>query len=131
MIMRVFLFVITVCLLQNNVNAQEEKSKSEYGLKKGSLSLQFRISENFTLSTFESSLFSLKKHTSGNKAWRLSLGLQSNFRNSDRDLSNFSSDVLTDKSENDDDTFNFSITFSAQYLKYLSTQKKIYPDSIF
>ena len=63
--------VLVVVTAPGSGTAQETQSP----LVGGAWALQFRVSENFTLSTFEGSVVSLKRHYSPSTALRLGVSL--------------------------------------------------------
>jgi len=114
-----FLSVISFAYSQTN-NAVDSSSTSP--LSDGSWAIQFKITENLTLSSFNGVNISLKRHFSANSAVRLSVTL---YGNSDK-----SEDELNDSVEQypDTDTFangegkNFYLNVNPQYLFYLHPQ---------
>jgi hypothetical protein len=91
-------------------------------LEGGSLALQFRISENFTLSDFSGSAISLKRHHSARSALRLGMSL------------GFSSSAIeslhpsfgdTIPSEGDGHSYGFRIDL--QYLRYSNPSGRVSP----
>lgn len=101
-----------------NLHAQEAEPKSENGLKAGSWSLQFSITNNFRLSSFEGTLISAKKHFSDKKALRFGLTLSGNTLNSNEEIEDFRADTLANKNDNTDESDNFSFGFNTHFLYY-------------
>ncbi len=70
-------------------NASTTGGLQKNSLVKGAWALQFEISGNFDLQSFQGSTISLKKHTSDGSAWRIGLDLRINLddreRTSERD----------------------------------------------
>ena len=99
-------FLISSCVL----NAQEGESlqeDSKNSLLSGSRSLQFRISNNLTLTSFEGTMISAKKHFTPNSALRFGVGL---------DIRSGQEDYGAVKE--DDDLFDLELI--AQYIYYTS-----------
>lgn len=63
--------------------SDDGQSDKEATLQQGVWALQFQIKENFTLSAFEGTTLSVKRHTSATRAWRLGVSLGATFENSD------------------------------------------------
>ncbi len=104
-------FLISSCVLA----AQEGEALQEDGensLVSGSRSLQFRISNNLTLTSFEGTMISAKKHFTPNSALRFGLGLD--IRSGQEDYGAV---------EEDDNLFDLELI--AQYIYYTSPQAPV------
>ncbi len=66
-------------------------------LKKGSWAMQFQITDDFNLDSFQGSTLSLKKHTSDGKAWRM--GMTLDFSTNDREDEIFYDDTLSNSQD--------------------------------
>lgn len=108
-----------------NLHAQEEKPKSENGLKAGSWSLQFSINNNFNLSSFEGTVISAKKHFSDKKAIRFGVTLNGSTRNSSVENEDFSADTLANRNEKTDKLDGFNFGFNSHFMYYPSPQNAI------
>jgi len=99
------------------------QDSTKNSLKKGSWSLQFQISNNFTLDEFQGSTISAKRHFSSNSALRFGIGLTS---------------VSTDDEYTSSEIYNYSsfgegkreytyniIEFNFYYLYYPNPEKKL------
>lgn len=83
--------------------------------------LQFSITPNFTLGSFQGSSISILKHTSLNKAWRYGLTFGANTSNTDdRDVVN---NIRTGGNETDNSSINF--TLDILRLTYPNTEARI------
>lgn len=86
-------------------DSEEGANHSHNSLVKGSKSFQFRISQNLTLSSFEGTMISAKKHYSAKSALRMGLGLDIGAGN-------------WDQGNQEADFTNFQIDLTIQYLYY-------------
>lgn len=75
---RLVLVVATVMILATSAGASNQ---TENSLDSGSWALQFRVTENFTLQSFEEGNFSVKRHFSAKSALRLGLGFNVSSQN--------------------------------------------------
>ena len=96
--------------------AQDENVNS---LQPGAWAVQFRISENFTLSTFAGSILSVKRQFSAHAAVRAGLSLS--FETSDFETS------VQDTTLSKDDVNAFGFRLELQYLRYTRPQGKLSP----
>ena len=85
-----------------------ELQNERNSLEAGRWALQFQIDNNFQLSTFEGSTFSLKKHTSDGAAWRLALSSSLNFSETENARVTDSDD--DPRSESDNSTQSISVS---------------------
>jgi len=122
---QLFHLVLLIVLILNSqfLSAQNSQDSIKNSLKKGSWSLQFRISSNFTLSTFDGSNLSAKKHLTSNSAIRFGIGLSgyTTDREGTTDLENRSNIF----SEEQSDYESLLINLSCYYLYYPHPQRKI------
>jgi hypothetical protein len=88
-------------------NTGESSDQVRNSLVKGSKSFQFRISQNLTLSSFEGTMISAKKHYSSKSALRFGIGLDIGAGN-------------WDQGTQEADFTDFQIDFTMQYLYYPS-----------
>ncbi len=91
-------------------------------LRDGSWAIQFRITDNFSLSTFSGSVISVKRHYSARSALRagLSLSLSAGSLESERA---FQDTTIT--ARGDSDAYSFRVEL--QYLGYTSPSRKVSP----
>lgn len=120
------LAAVLVLLNWNLTLAQKPNTSStnrSHSLYDGSKALQFRITDNFVLNSFQGAAISGKKHISANSAFRLGADLFFNFSTADSKNSIFSGDttVFTHNS----DTNIQRIILDLQYIRYVSTERKI------
>lgn len=92
-------------------------------LKKGSKSLQFRVTNNFTLSSFDGSDLSIKRHTSAKSAQRLGIGIIANFDSNDGGTINENGGIRSQDS--DATSSEFDISMNVLWLKYFSPDKRM------
>jgi hypothetical protein len=96
----------------------QETSRSP--LDRGSWALQFRISDNFTLSNFTGSIISLKRHHSARSAFRAGFSLSLSSGSSETDPSDTSLPVEID---NDD----VGLLVDLQYVRYSNPAGRLSP----
>lgn len=117
--------LIVLCIPFAMVRAETvEVPSARNSLRSGSWSLQFEVAENFKVKDFNGFLFSLKKHTSAGKAFRLGLGVSGSI--SDVNLSStFQQDSFFQQTSQDADLDAQSIDFVLQYLSYPSPDAEV------
>ncbi len=119
----IILFIAINCLPNTSLCAQE--NKRENSLETGAWALQFQISRNFTLSRFEGSVISAKRHFSGKKSLRFGLSLNASISDVEQNSKQFASDTLRQILKADSDSDVQSIELNVQYLFYPSPEKEI------
>lgn len=97
----------------------------ENSLETGAWALQFQISRNFTLSRFEGSVISAKRHFSDKKALRFGLSLNALISDAEQNSKQFTSDTLRQILTADSDSDVQNIELNVQYLFYPSPEKEI------
>ncbi|MBD3218642.1 MAG: hypothetical protein GF310_10225 [candidate division Zixibacteria bacterium] len=105
-----FFLILSCVLTAQEGKALQEDSKNS--LISGSRSLQFRISNNLTLTSFEGAMISAKKHFTSNSALRFGLGLD--IRSGQEDYGAV---------EEDDNLFELELI--AQYIYYTSPKAPV------
>ena len=117
-----YIFVIIIMVYFTNLGivfgqtSLNQKSKSKNSLLENSWSIQFQINNNFTLTSFQGSTISLKKHMSPNRAFRMGISLEGRYLNSDFDRPSSSPTEVIDNNQN--------ISFDIQYTIYLHPEKR-------
>ncbi|MEX2456315.1 MAG: hypothetical protein WD381_03335 [Balneolaceae bacterium] len=76
-----FILPFTLLLFISSSMVFAQDSEPNHSLTEDAKALQFSITENFTLSSFEGNVFSYTWHSSDDRANRLSLGMQNWFLN--------------------------------------------------
>jgi hypothetical protein len=109
---------VSLLLAAGNVSADERASEA---LRAGSWSLQFGISSNFTLTSFEGVLISCKKHLSPKSAIRTGLTVSGQVGNVNGDSER--SGVTLGNSKTDTDAASLSL--SALYIYYPSPVRRL------
>ena len=119
----IIVFIAINCPPNNFLFAQE--NKRENSLETGAWALQFQITRNFTLSRFEGSVISAKRHFSDKKSLRFGLSLNASISDNEQNLTQSASDTLRQivKADADNDTQN--IELSVQYVVYPSPAKEV------
>ncbi|NWF91144.1 MAG: hypothetical protein HXY50_16990 [Ignavibacteriaceae bacterium] len=122
---QLFPLVLLIVFILNSqfLSAQDSQDSIKNSLKKGSWSLQFRISPNFTLSTFDGSNLSAKKHLTSNSAIRFGIGLSG--YTTDREGTTYLENRSNIFSEEQSDYESLLINLSCYYLYYPHPQQKI------
>ena len=117
------LFIMILFLLNTSLLAQE--NQRENSLEAGAWALQFQISRDFTLSQFEGSVISAKRHFSDKKSLRFGLSLNAVISDTEQSFRRSDSDTLRllDKDNIDNDSQN--IALNVQYLFYPSPGKDV------
>lgn len=96
----------------------QETSRSP--LDGGTWALQFRISDNFTLSNFSGSIISLKRHYSARSAFRAGFSLLLSSGSAETDRSG-----MTPPAEKDDD--HIGLLIDLQYVRYWNPAGRLSP----
>jgi hypothetical protein len=105
--------------------ADNTDSEIQNSLAPGSWSLQFRITDNFQLSSFQGATISAKRHFSEGRALRFGISLSGSvtdkeYRTTDQSSDSTTSEVVIGADENQQ-----YLRFDAQYLIYPSPMKKL------
>ena len=115
-----------------NANAESTKDveeKQNNSLTKGSWSLQFRIGENFTLSSFEGAVISAKRHLSNSSAIRAGLSVSNSTSEKDnkssRSIESYNGYSSEDEGEQSSSSDYSSVGFDLKFIKYFSVKKKL------
>jgi len=87
-------------------------------LKKGSRALQFQITDDFRLSSFQGSVFSGKLHFSDRSAFRLGLSLNGRLSSTDSEQNSIIDTTRNDKRNGDLDRDDFNANLTMQYIFY-------------
>ena len=103
--------------------SQETKDSTSNSLEEGSWSLQFQISNNFTLSSFQGSNFSAKKHLSPNSALRFGIGLSIYSGNREDEINEYSFQNITKELE--DEIKSTFVNINCYYIYYPSPRKPL------
>lgn len=117
------LAVILICCLDmttaHGQTAEAQPAGAKNSLVKGAWALQFQINNNFSLSSFQGSTLSAKRHYSNKKAVRFGISLNGSF--SDQDQVSRVPGAVGPKNEIDEN--NQSIGVNTQYAIYPSPDK--------
>lgn len=103
--------------------ADATEMDEENSLTAGSWALQFRITENFQLSSFQGSTLSAKRHLSDGRAIRVGISLNGAVADVEHRTINVTTDSTTFESKIDEN-YQF-VQLDAQYLIYPSPAKKL------
>ena len=115
--------LVILLLSSQEIFPQTKSDSIRNSLEKGSWSLQFQISDNFTLTTFQGSNISAKKHISDKSTLRFGLGLTAIV--ADRHYESEEINSYNRSSEDGvEDTFT-QININCYYLYYADPRKKI------
>ena len=94
---------------------------ADNSLKKGAWALQFTVDRNFSLTSFQGSTFTIKKHTSDAIAYRL--GISTSFEYGEQDFTSTYGDTSYGSSGENRRVLQFG--FNLLRVKYTSTQKAV------
>lgn len=94
-------------------------------LEANNWALQFGISDNFTLQTFQGAVLSIKRQTSLRSAWRAGVGLNVGASDRDGGSSVTSNDSLIFESGDALDGNSFSLQLILQYLRYAHVASRV------
>lgn len=107
--------------VQFSLTQQDNEIKNS--LRDGSSSLQFQITNNFNLGSFQGLMFSGKRHISDNSAIRLGIGMNFLQAENDYTLRNIPIDTTISLSNRSDDVMNIDI--SVLYVSYINLKSKV------
>jgi hypothetical protein len=116
------LFFVTIFYTQM-IFSQTSQDSIKNSLNKGSWSLQFQISQNFTLSSFQGSNFSAKKHFSPRSAIRFGIGLSGYSRDQELTINRDNDNSLHHEDQLDDKLIE--VDLNCYYLYYPHPQRRI------
>ena len=88
----------------------------------GKFALQFQITQNFSISNFQGSVFSGKYHFSKRDAIRFGLSLNLSSTDTEAEI-NYLDTTFVDNANQDENVFD--ITISSQYIRYLGVTESI------
>jgi len=111
--------LIGVVLLTFAVNARAQDSTKVSPLAPGAWALQFRVGEDFTLSSFKGALLSVKHHSSERTALRLGISTRLNFQEAQFGLDSGIEGEMDQDSQ--------SITVTMQRLQYMASRRRFSP----
>jgi hypothetical protein len=100
---------------------EPQKTNAENSLVKGAWALQFQINNNFSLSSFQGSTLSAKRHFSDKKAVRFGVSLSGSF--SDQDQISGAPGTVGPKAELDENSQGIGI--NTQFVIYPSPDKSV------
>jgi len=111
--------MLTISASQLGAQSEEDQSNSpKNSLQDGSWSLQFQVNSNFTLSSFQGTIFSLKRHFSEHDAVRVGLSLSVFTADNDQSGSLIRADTLYSGQTGDRSEDSQGAMINAQYLYY-------------
>jgi hypothetical protein len=112
-------FVVLVLSVLSSSLGYSQEQKNNNSLEAGAWSLQFKITDNFSLSTFTGSLVSLKRHFSPRSALRVGIGLSALQTDSEGEFSDPDT-VFTDVGES---SFT-GVQVDLQYVRYTNPESR-------
>jgi hypothetical protein len=80
--------------------------------------MDFGISSNFTLSTFQGTTISIGKFISDHQKYRIGISTSVNSNSADQNADSFTADTLVSRSKQNSETDSYSLQLSFQYLTY-------------
>ena len=115
----IFLFLFILVMAAGVVVAQAENGRAN-SIEPGSWSIQFKIDENFQLTSFSGSAISIKRHWSEKRAVRAGISFGANVRDYDSDYTR--PDTMYTRTT---ETNGESMSASAHYLIYPAPDKDV------
>ena len=122
LILAVLLLTPALSIAQND---DDDTGKQSNRLRAGSSALQFQITDNFRLSSFQGAVMSFKRHWSAKSAFRLGVSLDFTIQDNDRVSTFTRNDTLLDS---DVDEFGFDgqfVQIDLQYLRYANPDARL------
>lgn len=126
--MKNYLAVIVLFLaITSQSGFAQTKASSVEDLSDSSRALQFQITDNFSLSSFQGSVFSYMHHFTKDKALRIGLSVSLGGNNSDQSEDYFSYDrnSLVNNKKNKSNKNSNSLQLSTQYIWYFNPGAKL------
>jgi hypothetical protein len=117
------LFLIILLSFSQVTFSQTKDDSSKSSLNKGSWSLQFQISRNFTLDTFQGSNISAKRHFSPKHALRFGIGLTASTQDFNRE-SQEDNNYHSERKDEVEDNYT-QIDINCYYIYYANPGKQI------
>lgn len=118
--------VLFLAMITQGSYAQVKASSAE-DLSDSSRALQFQITNNFQLTSFQGTVFSYKQHINKEAALRFGLSISVGGSNTDNTLKGISvlNDSLIQNTLGNNDTKNNSVQLSAQLIRYFNPGAKL------
>jgi hypothetical protein len=113
-ISQIMFLAVAVSLSTGNTYSQDDSVKANNSLKDGAWALQFQISDNFTLRSFQGATISVKKHCTNRSAVRVGISGEFSFSAA----TNFYSDTSFASETEAGGSNNLSYSIVGQYLFY-------------
>src|SRR4030042_1580885 len=126
MIKKLSLYLVFLLLIVDNPQvlfSQTSQDSIQNFLKKGSWSLQFQISQNFTLGTFQGSNLSAKRHLSSSSAIRFGVGLSGYTTDREQGINQDNYNRLSNETQLDNRLIE--VDLNCYYLYYPHPQRRI------
>ncbi len=119
-----FLLFISILLLTFSFNSFAQTDSSKIDLE-GKWALQFGISRNFTLNSFQGATFSGKYHFTNNSALRIGITVFGHSTKSNNNKNNYNADTLYSSSKEESTVNDNWISIQFQYLYYAKMTNSI------
>ena len=116
--------MISLCVREASSQSEEPtRKKLSNSLRDSVYALQFQIDQNFSISSFQGGIISVKKHLADNAAVRIGVSLTASSAQSDESVKNSPADTI--RGSTSSNPRGFSVGVTAQYVYYADTPAPI------
>jgi len=115
-------YLLTLLIFGISLTQAQEPAAETNSLKAGAWALQFGISSNFTLLSFQGTTVSAKYQTSTTNAWRVGISINGNDQNITGLQSPIQGDTFTSSGSNNSSNGYENILLRVQYLWYANSE---------
>jgi hypothetical protein len=116
------LYLIALLILGINSTHAQEQTTETNSLKPGAWALQFGISNNFTLSSFQGATISAKYQSSATNAWRAGVTINASSGNNTSLQSPIQDDTISNLSSSNGSSTTESVSLKVQYIWYVNME---------
>jgi hypothetical protein len=119
---------ICIIFFASTLLAQDSLSVIGKFIDGHSWTMDFGISSNLTLKTFQGTAISLSKYISDYQKYRIGISTNLNYSSGDQSRNDYAADTLTDLSSGNNDNSMYSVQITIQYITYATpkSQTSIY-----
>jgi hypothetical protein len=116
---------LAICVSAASVFSQTEEATTNNSLRDGAWALQFQVGNNFTLSSFQGTVISVKRNCSPSHAIRVGVSLSSEFSDEDRGSKSFAPDTIRESNTTTSSSNSQNISLTGQYLFYTDPEAEV------
>ena len=116
------LYLLALLIFGFNLTQAQEQTTETNSLKPGAWALEFGITNNFTLSSFQGTTISAQYQCSATSAWRAGIGIIGNTQNSTGQQSPIPGDTITNSNSNNGSSSSEGISLKIQHLWYTNSE---------